>query len=175
MQRDYSVEVEWRPYLLRPDMPPEGMPSTRTPAQRQQSFPRLQRMAAEAGLEIADRDRLSNSRPAHEAAEHAADLGLGEAFRRVLFHAYWVEGRDIGDVETLSAIGEAVGLDPDELRRALAEGRYREHVEVLAREAHDLGIPGVPTTFAGRRAVVGAQPYAAFRALMEEAHGPASC
>ncbi|MBI4493866.1 MAG: DsbA family protein [Chloroflexi bacterium] len=170
LAQDYPVEVEWRPYLLRPDAPPEGSPlPPHLATNRQQRHERLRAMAVEAGLPISAEPRawISSSWLAHEAAVYAREAGQDEAFRRAVFRAYWAEGRDIGKVDVLAALAESVGLDPEPLRQALAEGRYRAQVIAAVQEAYEYGINGVPTTFVGDEVVVGAQPYAAFREAAE--------
>src|SRR5690606_978570 len=74
------------------------------------------------------------------------------------------------DIDALVSIGQDIGLDPDEVRTALSEGRYRERVETDGREARELGASGVPFVVVDRRYVVsGAQPVETFRHVLERA------
>ncbi len=60
------------------------------------------------------------------------------------------------------------GLDPDELQKAIEEGRYRPAVEEALREAQETGIHAVPTfLFDGQLAIQGAQEYPIFKLAMD--------
>ena len=89
--------------------------------------------------------------------------------RVALFRAFFVENRDIGTVDELVVIGVSVGLDADDLRAALAEGRYTDQVIEQERLASRFGISAVPTIVIGQVGVQGAQPYAVLRQVYDEA------
>ena len=120
------------------------------------------------------------SRKALEAAELARERGRYDAMHNALFRAFLEEGRDIGDVEVLLDIGGSVGLDREELRVALDEGRYTEKVVADERLAARLGVDSVPTMFVTREdasleeveKITGAQPYGGhIEAALEKALG----
>ena len=69
----------------------------------------------------------------------------------------------------LADIAEQLGLDPDDLRTALRDGRYRDLVEAQYDEARAAGVTAVPTFVAEGYALVGAHPYENFHKLMEAA------
>ncbi|MFT5222977.1 MAG: 2-hydroxychromene-2-carboxylate isomerase, partial [Glaciecola sp.] len=52
---------------------------------------------------------------AHILGDLAESLDLGAAWRTACYQAFWERGLDLGDVEILAEIGEACGLDPDDL------------------------------------------------------------
>ena len=162
------MEVEWRAFELHPEVPAEGMDPPWDPELRRQSREHFERLAREAGLPLGSRTRLANSRLALEAAEWAKALGPAahDGLHRAIFQAYFVDGRNIGDVEVLVEAATSCGLDPADLRLALAEGRYREAVQKQGEEARELGVTAVPTFLAGGYVVVGAQPSEALRRLM---------
>ena len=124
-------------------------------------------MAAEAGLPMTDRDWVSNSRPALEAAEYARDQGLFNPFHRAVFTAYFAEGRDIGKHDVLHEIATSVGLDADGMIAALDEGRFTARVQMDLDLSREIGLTGVPAFIIGNRAIVGAQPYDVFEYVME--------
>lgn len=129
---------------------------------------RLSQAAEEAGIPIGFRDRMSNSRLALEAAEMARKQGKLHEYHTRVLQAYWVEKQDIGDAETVVALGVEAGLDGEALRQALAERRYRPVVDALVQEAAGLGIHAVPSfVFQEKYLVQGAQPYEVFQQVME--------
>jgi predicted DsbA family dithiol-disulfide isomerase len=160
------VIVEWRAYLLAPDTPPEGRPYPFPPEVRKERSTGVRQMASEAGLPMGDRDWVSNSRPALEAAEFAREAGLFDPFHRAVFSAYHVEGKDIGKPEVLREIATSVGLDAEAMMAALAEGRYSDRVQEDVDLSREIGLTGVPAFIIGNRAIVGAQPYETFEYVM---------
>lgn len=158
--------VEWRAFLLDPETPPEGRPHPYPPEVREERSAPLRAMAAEAGLSLANRDWVSNSLPALEAAEFAREHGDFDAFHHAVFTAYWGEGKDIGKIEVLKEIADSVGLDAEAMAAAVEEGRYRDQVMADYELAQRIGFNGVPAFIVGNRAIVGAQPYEVFEQVM---------
>jgi predicted DsbA family dithiol-disulfide isomerase len=157
--------VEWLPFDLHPEYPPEGIPRSELLARY---GPELQdgvrRMVEECGYAYAPPpDRVPNSRKALEVTELARDRGLHESVHTRLMDAYWAEGADIGDEPTLLDLVAQAGLDPEDARSSLAEGRYRERVQTSTREANMHGINAIPAFVLDRRLLVlGAQPHELF-------------
>jgi predicted DsbA family dithiol-disulfide isomerase len=130
---------------------------------------RFEQVANAEGLEYSARTHWYNSIPAHEAALWADAQGDGEAFRRAVYRAYFAEGLNIGSAEVLANLASGVGLNGEDVRVALADGRYREKVQEQFEFARQAGVTGVPTYIAGRYSMVGAQPYEIFQKLIETA------
>jgi predicted DsbA family dithiol-disulfide isomerase len=127
-------------------------------------------LAADAeGLPHGPRTHWYNSTPAHEAALWADAHADGDAFRRAVYRAYFVDNLNIGSTDVLCRLAEAVGADSQDLRAALDEERYRERVQEQFEYARAAGITGVPSYVAGRYVMVGAQPYAVFQRLIDAA------
>lgn len=166
LQREFPIDVIWAPYELHPETPPEGTPLAAAPGSRRAAMQALlMQIAADEGIELASPRRLSNSRLALEAAEYARDQSPDafEMLHRALFRAYFVEGRDLGEPETVLALGEAAGLDRAALAKALEERRYAAQVDAWVGWAREHGIGGTPTfLFDGRFALTGAQEYLVF-------------
>jgi predicted DsbA family dithiol-disulfide isomerase len=83
--------------------------------------------------------------------------------------AYWSEGADIGDEETLLALVAEAGLDGDDASEALADGRFAERVQASTREANLHGINAVPAFVLDRRLLLlGAQPEELFERAVSQ-------
>ena len=114
-------------------------------------------------------EHIPNSRMALEASEYARERGRHEEFHKIVFRKFFGEGQDISKWEVLRWAAEEAGLDPDEMQRETEAGKYRPAVEAQAAEAYALGISGVPTYILNDRyAIVGAQPYEAFKEAMAQ-------
>lgn len=131
-------------------------------------------MIEEAGFRYAPPSLVPNSRRALELGELARARGRFAELHPRLFSAYWSEGRDIGDPETLLALGADAGLDPAEVRAVIEEGRYAGEIRAATGIAVQLGIDGVPAwLIEGRRLVPGAQPLDVFERVMHRlGYGP---
>ena len=168
--REYDLTVDWRPFFLRPDTPPEGRPlPAYVRARANDPNDPLKKRAEREGLVMVRREIVPSTQRAHEAAEFARAHGQLGPMHASLLRRYWTEGQDLYSFETLRGAAEEVGLDPDELQRETEAGTYRPAVEESISEARLLGIHAVPTfVFDGRLGVQGAQELPVFREVMKE-------
>ncbi len=168
LKAEHGAEVEWRPFYLRPDTPPEGM---ELPAYLRTRYAgtteRLRQMALANGMEMVTPSRIPNTRLAHEATEYGREQGKGEDFHRLVFRKFYGEGQDISRWEVLRAAAEEAGLNADDMQREVEAGRYTAAVKEQVEEAYALGINGVPTYILNDKyAIVGAQPYEVFQQVL---------
>ncbi len=166
LKSEYNVDVEWRPYYLRPDTPPEGMdlPDYIIRARASGADERLQSMAEMHEMEFNSPDRIYNTRIAHEATEYAREHGKANEFHKVVFRKVYGEGLDISKWEILRAAAEEVGLNADDMQTVVDGGKYTAEVAAQVQYAQQIGVTGVPTyVIDDRYAIVGAQPYQAFK------------
>jgi predicted DsbA family dithiol-disulfide isomerase len=166
LKAEYKVDVEWRPYYLRPDTPPEGLdlPDYILRARANGSEERLQNIANRHGMEFKSTERIYNTRIAHEATEYAREHGKGLDFHRVVFRKVYAEGQDPSKWEILCSAAEEVGLVAEDMQAVVDGGRYTTEVAAQVRNAQEIGVTGVPTyVINDRYAVVGAQPYEVFK------------
>jgi predicted DsbA family dithiol-disulfide isomerase len=164
-----QVEVVWRSFELDPSARPDGSAASyrdrlaakygRTPEQAQQMLDAMTETAATVGLDFRfDKAVHANTAAAHQVIHLAAQRGLQAAVKERLLRAYFSEGADLNDTDTLARLGAEAGLDADEVRAALAEQRFVDAVRADEAEAAALGISGVPFFVVDRRyGVSGAQ------------------
>ncbi|MBC7944336.1 MAG: DsbA family protein, partial [Burkholderiales bacterium] len=166
-RREYgeAVDIEWRAFELRPEphptLDPDGEYLHRV--WNQSVYP----MAQQRGMVLKLPPVQPRSRKAFELAEFARERGRYDETHRALFKAFFEHGRDLSDVDVLLEIAAGVGLDTDGVRAALDQSRYVERVLAAQREAHRLGIGGVPAILIGgadlplseAENLSGAQPY----------------
>jgi len=165
------VDVEWRPFYLRPDTPPEGMdlPEYILRARASGSEERLEQMASLYGMKFMSTQRIYNTRLAHEATEYAREHGKANEFHRVVFHKVYAEGQDLSKWEVLRAAAEQVGLDPQEMQQVVESGKYTREVAEQVQAAYQTGVSGVPTyVINDKYALVGAQPYEVFKRALAQ-------
>ncbi|SDK12057.1 Predicted dithiol-disulfide isomerase, DsbA family [Actinopolyspora mzabensis] len=138
----YSLEVTFHPFQVAPEASPQGEWLT-TAHQRdfgseaEQKEQQLTRFAAAEGIPIHfDRAVFTNTFEAHRLIAVAAEQGMGEAITERLFRAYFVEGHNVADRDTLSSLAAESGVAWSEegaarLRDELA--RTRENTNAVPR------------------------------------------
>lgn len=160
------VAITWLPYELNPDMPAEGMDRTAYldakfgAGKRKEIEIRLSEAALESGVTFnwARVTKSVNTRMAHMLVAAASTVQRGTEMKAALFKAYWQDGRDIGDLDTLVAIAVEQGFDEQAARDELANEELRETVIGLESHAQQVGVTGVPFFIIdGKLAVSGAQ------------------
>jgi predicted DsbA family dithiol-disulfide isomerase len=170
LKHDYDIDVDWRPFYLYWDTPPEGrdLPEHVKQARAAGSEQRLSQLAASFGMPFVSTKRIYNTRLAHEATEYARDHGKLPGFHRIVFRMVYGEGQDISQWDVLRSAAQEAGLDPDEMQREVASGKYTANVEEQVQQAYRMGVSGVPTYVINNRyAVVGAQPYDVFKRALD--------
>ena len=171
LKAEHNVEVEWRPFYLYFDTPPEGreLPEHVKRARANGSEERLRQIAESYGMEFQSTQRIYNTRLAHEATEYARLHGKGNEFHKVVFRKVYAEGQDPSQWDVLRAAAQEVGLNADEMQREVADEKYMATVVDRVRWAYQIGVTGVPTyVIDNRYAIVGAQPYEVFQGVLEE-------
>jgi predicted DsbA family dithiol-disulfide isomerase len=154
--REAGVQTDYRAFELRPAPGPTLDPAVPWIAASWQRT--IGPLAARWGVEIRFPAAVPRTRKAHEAAAHARERGAFQPMHDAILHAYWVEGRDIGRIDVLVAIAEAVGLDRTETRVVLDVDTHRDRVIEESREAAELGITGVPAFRTASGLLTGLQP-----------------
>ncbi|HEX8327087.1 MAG TPA: DsbA family oxidoreductase [Hymenobacter sp.] len=172
-----DVEVVWRSFELTPNFEPipgeniyESLAKKKgvSTAEGRRMSDYMTNAAKEVGLEY-DFDRAvpTNTFLAHQLIHLGAHHGRQDATKERLFKAYYTEGQNIGDLETLVKLGAEVGLDATEIREALIAGTYAEAVRYDEYQAQQINVRGVPFfVFEDKYAVSGAQPTELFAEVL---------
>lgn len=177
---DLNLSVEWKSYQLNPNLSMDKTEENNaylmrmkgwSEVQVQQVTQQITAMAAQAGLDFQlDKSIIVNSQLAHLLIQIAKKHQLGDAAEEALFKAYFTDGKNLGDIENIIAIGESIGLDID-IREALTDPKYLKAFQSDINEAAQLGVSGVPFFVLDRKyAISGAQPVEAFVQAIEKAH-----
>ena len=164
-----AVAVEWKSFQLNPDMETDPTKNINQYLSEHRGIPveqakalndRVTAMALDVGLEYDfDRAIVANSFDAHRLSHYAKKHGRQDAMEERLFRAYFTEGKNTADHETLVQLAEEIGLDSSEVRLMLAGREYADNVGRDIYEAHQVGAQGVPFfVFDSKYSVSGAQP-----------------
>jgi len=171
LEREHGAKVDWLPFDLHPEYPPEGIPREELHRRYPEDVhARTRQMVEASGLAYnPPPDVVPNSRQALELTELARGKGLHDEVHTRLMHAYWSEGRNIGDTETLLDLVAEAGLDREEAAAALSERSFAERVDASTAEAQQAGIHAIPAFVLGRQLLLlGAQPHEIFERAIEQ-------
>lgn len=177
-----AVEIEWKSYILDPTLPASTDRDLYSSLAERKAMPLEQvmqmtagvtAMAAKAGLSV----NFDNVQPvttleAHKMLQLAKAKGLGDGVKHRMFEAYFNEGANPADPETLVRLGTDAGLKADDIRSALTDPAFAEAVGRDVARARSMGISGVPYFLIdGKYALSGAQPAAVMLRALEQAYG----
>jgi predicted DsbA family dithiol-disulfide isomerase len=166
LRPEFPVRVHWRPYLLNPHMPQDGMDRAEYVRRKfggnaSEIYRRIEDSGRADGVAFAfaRMPRTPNTMRAHRLILLAEKRGAADPLIRALFRALFQEGRDVGRPEVLAAVAETAGLEGGEVVEFLSGERLAREVMAAHQQAERAGIRGVPVFIVDREhAITGAQP-----------------
>lgn len=169
-----EFEIEWKSFQLDPTITPQAGKDVFTFLAERKGISVEQSIemhkgvtehAKSVGLDYHfDKAIISNSLTSHRIIQFAKTKKLGDEMEEIFFKAYFTEGRDLNDIETLIELAVKAGLDSNEVKEVIEnENLYLDNVHSDIHEANEIGVQGVPFfVFDRKYAVSGAQPVEAF-------------
>jgi predicted DsbA family dithiol-disulfide isomerase len=150
-----KVEIEWKSFQLNPALKTDTQLNVYQSLANSKGWQleyakqvtnQVAEMAAQVGLDFNfDRAVVANSFNAHRFSHLAKQHNLGDAAEEQLFRAYFTDGENIDDIDTLVNLGKNIGLNETEVRDTLNNKEaYATEVHQDIFEAETLGIRGVP-------------------------------
>lgn len=174
----HPFDIRWRPFQLNPDMPAGGMARDEYlslkfgDADGVLNAYRPVIDAAEATglvLDLPAITRTPNTLDAHRLIHWAGLEGRQTAFVSSLFRAYFQQGRDIGDRQTLVDLAESCGMDRTMTARLLDSDADTAQIREADRDARARGMQGVPCFILdGQYAISGAQPVELWQEVIDD-------
>lgn len=168
LSKEFNLTIDWKGLEIHPEFPPQGKKRTKT--LKSKSFAEtIREMAKEDNIEIKLPGYATNSRLSLEASEFAKIKGKFLEFHIGVYEAYFLEGRNIGDIEIVLDIGEKAGLHRSDLVECLNKRTMFDNIEANKKEAEDNIILGVPTFIFGNFPVHGNQSTQTMRHIIKRA------
>ncbi len=168
------VTVSYLPYLLNPNLPPEGADFRETMRSKyrnvdlQQMFDGPTRAGAAVGLafnfeKVKD---APNTLLSHRLIALAPD-DQRESLITAIYAAYFEHGQNISLLAVLLDVAESIGLDRAEYETLLNSGAAEKETAEQVAQMYESGISGVPYfIFNGKWALNGAQPVHVFNQVL---------
>src|SRR5690242_15382157 len=106
---------------------------------------------------------------AFEGYQYAREHGKGNDYNHRVLGAFFVEGRDIGDIGVLTKLAGEVGLDERGFEDALRTRKYQDaHRRALRHAYEEAGVTGVPMVLIGEQVLTGLQGRETLEAVIEQ-------
>ncbi|MFA7437526.1 DsbA family oxidoreductase [Castellaniella sp.] len=178
---EIEAELHFQPFELNPGMPPEGQDTVErlshkygiTPEQVRHNGEVITARGREVGFtfNMDKRTRTYNTFDAHRLLYWADLEGHQLALKHALLKAYFTDGEDPSDHETLIRLCRESGLNKDRAREILDSKEYSAEVRARERFYTGQGINSVPSIILNDRYLIqgGQSPEAFEQALRQVA------
>jgi len=172
-----QVELQFQPFELNPQMPPEGEDTVAHLARKYGASPdqlaatreTLRQRGAEVGFTFGERPRIWNTFDAHRLLHWAGLEGRQRELKHALLAAYHTHAQNPGSAEVLLRLCAELGLDQERARAILAGDEYADEVRESERRWQSLGIQAVPSVIIDERHLIqGGQPPEAFERALRQ-------
>ena len=174
-----EVEVIYKAYQLDPSAPKVMNGSAEeafakghrvTAKEAKAKFRLFVRAAKEVGLEYNyDIIQLTNSFDAHRLAKWARSFNKETEVTNRFMKAYFTEGKNLADEQTLIELITEIGLNKDDAKFVLNGTKFKDVVEAEIAEGRQVGVRGVPFFVLNRKyGISGAQPVEHFTEVLEQ-------
>lgn len=126
-----DLNIEWMPFELSPDAPPEGSDlSDSVPAdQIEMGYKRINRLGSEYGLVYNNKTRKFNTHRLHKASLYADSVDKYYEFSKEAFKSIFEYGKNVGDPSVVNEIASSVGLDVNHMNTQIDAGVFDEYME----------------------------------------------
>jgi len=176
-----QVEVEWKSFQLDPTLNTGETKNTLSYFREKKGFPETQaaqmisqvtQMGKGAGIDFNFETALiTNTFPAHKLLHLSKKYNKSNEMEEALFIAHFIDGKNVGDVDTLAEIAESLGIDKEEAKHAVTSEELTSEVNEDIQQARNNGITGVPFfVLNGKYAVSGAQPVEVFENALQQTY-----
>lgn len=176
---EVSVELTYKPFELNPDMPAEGEKAVehlmRKYGRTAEDVAAGKVMQIERGaalgfkFDLEKRTHFYNTFDAHRLMLWALQEGRQVALKKILLRAYFTDGQNPSDRETLVRLATEAGLDAAAAHEMLASGAFANEVRELEGFYRQRGINSVPAMILnGRHLVSGSQSVEYYEQMLRQ-------
>jgi predicted DsbA family dithiol-disulfide isomerase len=176
---EVEAGIHFQPFELNPQLGPEGEDMLEhlqkkygmSAAQVADNQEAIRRRGAELGFtfDMDRRRRTWNTFDAHRLLHWAELEGRGRELKHALLRAYFTDGRNVSDHDTLVELAAGAGLPAAGARGILASDTYAAEVRTVEQFFLQQGIQGVPAVIIERRHLIsGGQPVEVFERALRQ-------
>jgi len=178
MNEEVSFIVNWKPFELHPEIPSKGFDKKEyykikfgESSGANDRFNFISNEGKKVGIEFNFKKskNLPNTLLAHRLLWLCRSKNIQDIVAEALFHAYFTDGRDIGNQDELIEIASENGLNRKEIRKFFQTNIGRDEVLREENRAREMNIFSVPTyIFNKKYLLVGGQEPDTFKAYMKK-------
>ncbi len=142
-----GAQLRWQPMLLggvfRANGTPQNLSEVLSPAKARHNALDMQRWAERFGVSLT----MPAGHPMRTVDALRATLLAGVDAKVIhgFYRAYWVEGRDLAERDTIRAVLAAAGHEPEAILSRIGESAVKDDLRARTERAIELGIFGAPT------------------------------
>jgi len=164
----YDLKINWCFLEIHPETSANGEPIDSldyASDQWQQMLDNLHRIANEENIPLEKLSFITNSKDALLLAEATKQCGreIFYVLHEALFHAYFVEGKNIGDRGILKEIAKASGVDEKTIEAAWTDLTYQQRLTNNFNTARKYNVQSVPSFIFGEKVLTGVVTESSFR------------
>ena len=176
-----NIQVEWKSFQLNPDLSKTDVSSVEEYLVINKGMSvehleginsQLSEMGKAVGIDFQQQNsKVVNTGDAHRLIHFAQTKGKAAEAEERLFKAYFTEGKNVADDETLALLGEEIGLNKTETMEMLNSDAFVFEVASDILDARNIGVTSVPFFVIDRKyALSGAQPIDYFVSALTQAY-----
>jgi predicted DsbA family dithiol-disulfide isomerase len=174
IEPDITANIEWQPFELNPQMPPEGQEITEHITQKYQISEQqagqnreaIKQRGLSVGYEFGNRGggRIYNTFDAHRLLYWAKTQDKQTELQLALFDLYFKDSGNPSDHEQLLETVKSVGLDVTEANKILGSDQFTADVRQLQQYYQGAGVQSVPAVIVNNKHLIsGGQPTEVFQ------------
>lgn len=168
LRDSYDLKINWCLLEIHPETSADGEPvdALEYPSEQWQlMLANLRRIAQEENLPLSELNFITNSRDALLLSEAVKQCGADIFYdlHEKLFHAYFVDGLNIGDRSILRELAASSGIEKNLVEAAWTDSKYRQCLLTNFNTARKHEIQAVPSFIFGNRKLTGVVTESTFR------------
>jgi len=146
----FSFEVKWLPYFLDISLPESGITTldwfkSKFAADADVYIKKIKESGEKEGFPISYKGEAGNTTNSHRLVEYAYPLGKQNEVVKELFKNYFLEDKNIANIDVLTEAAKAAGLDAAKAREFLLSGEGKQEViATAAKLKQQHGVSKVP-------------------------------
>lgn len=176
---EIEADIHFQPFELNPQLGAQGEELVgylgrkygRSAGQVADNQEAIRQRGAELGFtfDMERRRRTYNTFDAHRLLHWAGEAGGQRELKHALLRAYFTEGRDVSDHDTLVDVAASVGVPADRAREILGSDIYADDVRTIEQFFMQHGIQAVPAVIIERKHLIsGGQPVEVFEQALRQ-------
>ncbi|HRH44154.1 MAG TPA: DsbA family oxidoreductase [Pyrinomonadaceae bacterium] len=175
----FEARVTWHPFELNPEMPKEGLNRKEYRSAKFGSWEKslaldeqVKKAGESEGIHFRHdlMERTPNTFDAHKLILLAGREGVQDKVTDAVFNGYFVEGKDVGNRDTLIKIAVNAGMNAEQVKNFLESEESTNAVNEAKEKGRELRISGVPNFIINNQvSFSGAQSVETFIAAFEQA------